>query len=364
MRTRTPPEPDPAEGDRLLLTYEEVRQALGNRRAHLLVGNGFSIACDPVFSYSSLFEAAVNRGLSDRAQALFERLGSNNFEGVMRLLDDADWVARIYELIGASDHSGLQEDVEVIKATLVETIASSHLEHSGLVSDAKKQAALAFLGGYHSVFTTNYDLLLYWTVMSAAGTPMFEDGFRSDPDDRDETSLVFGQRIGDKPGLYYLHGALHLFLEGGNLRKHSWCRTGVRLIEQVREGLANQRYPVFVAEGAAEKKLEQIQRVGYLWYCLDKLRRIERPLVVFGHSLGSSDNHIWDAIAENRKLATVYVALHGGLDSDSGQAIRSAARQMQVRRLKFHAREPLEVVYFDSRTANVWGSTADPGMSA
>lgn len=64
-----------------LLTYEQVRRELKNKTAHLLLGNGFSIACDPVFSYRSLFEEAVKRGLSDRAQRLFERLGTNNFEG-------------------------------------------------------------------------------------------------------------------------------------------------------------------------------------------------------------------------------------------------------------------------------------------
>jgi hypothetical protein len=69
-----------------ILTYADVRQALGKRTAYLFLGNGFSIACDPIFSYESLFAAAVEAGLSARAQAVFERLGTNNFEGVMRLL--------------------------------------------------------------------------------------------------------------------------------------------------------------------------------------------------------------------------------------------------------------------------------------
>jgi hypothetical protein len=37
--------------------------------------------------------------LSHRAQRLFERIGTNNFEGAMRLLEDAHWVAQTYGLI-------------------------------------------------------------------------------------------------------------------------------------------------------------------------------------------------------------------------------------------------------------------------
>src|SRR2546425_11892638 len=109
-----------------LLTYDAVRRALGNGRSHLLLGNGFSIACDPIFAYTSLYQRAIAAGLSKRAQAVFDRLGTNNFEGVMRLLDDGHWVARTYGLIH-SDQSEMRCDVEVVKQALVEAIAKSHL---------------------------------------------------------------------------------------------------------------------------------------------------------------------------------------------------------------------------------------------
>lgn len=34
-----------------LLTYDDVRKQLAGKTAHLLLGNGFSIACNPIFSY-------------------------------------------------------------------------------------------------------------------------------------------------------------------------------------------------------------------------------------------------------------------------------------------------------------------------
>ncbi len=84
-----------------LLTYEQVRAAIGNGRSHLLLGNGFSISCDSRFLYGKLFDFAKTNGLTERVLGVFERLGTNNFEGVMRLLEDADWLARHYGLLQA-----------------------------------------------------------------------------------------------------------------------------------------------------------------------------------------------------------------------------------------------------------------------
>src|SRR5687768_11341895 len=84
-----------------VLSYSEVVDRLPTGRCHLLLGNGFSIACDPRFNYGSLYEFAKDNGLSSRVLGVFDRLGTNNFEGVMRLLEDANWVAGHYGLTNA-----------------------------------------------------------------------------------------------------------------------------------------------------------------------------------------------------------------------------------------------------------------------
>jgi hypothetical protein len=153
-------------------------------------------------------------------------------------------------------------------------------------------------------------------------------------------------------------GALHLYLEEGELRKHSWSRTGRRLTDSIREGLDQGQFPLFVAEGSPDKKLQQIQRSGYLWYCLEKLRSIQSPLVIFGHSLGSSDGHILDAIASNIELSELYIGLHGDPESVSNQSIKAAAQQMVVRRTRHSERRkyhPLEVHFYSSDSVQVWG---------
>ncbi|MBK6559963.1 MAG: DUF4917 family protein [Dehalococcoidia bacterium] len=123
------------------LTYQEVLEAAGNGRKHLLLGNGFSIGCDARFRYDSLYAYAKEEGLSGRAQAVFERLGTNNFEGVLRALDDTAFVAEVYGLApGAEPTPTITDDAEQIKRVLVSAVAGRHLDLPSDVQDEKKAA--------------------------------------------------------------------------------------------------------------------------------------------------------------------------------------------------------------------------------
>lgn len=338
-----------------LLDYTAVRQKLDGHTSYLLLGNGFSSACDPVFRYPSLYEAALAAGLSERAQKVFDYLGTNNFEGVMRLLDDAHFVARTYGLI-TGDQSGMRDDVATVKAALVRAVAASHLAHTGEVPDEKKASALVFMQPYKIVFTTNYDLLAYWVNMSREKGPQFGDGFRPDEADPEGPSLVFSEKLGASKGMLYLHGGLHLFTSPkGALHKHSWKREGKPLMQLILESLARGQYPLFVAEGSPEKKLEQIRKNAYLFYALGKFGRIESPLVTFGHSLGSSDGHISDAIASNEDIKAIYVGLHGAEDDPRRIDTRNAAVQIAHRWGERRFKKDLDLYFYDSATAGCWG---------
>jgi hypothetical protein len=249
----------------------------------------------------------------------------------------------------------MRDDLEIIKGALVEAIAGSHLACPSDIEETRKSSAANFLLPYHIVFTTNYDLLPYWINMHAGNPPPFEDCFRVDQTEPDAPYLVFSQRLGDHRGLLYLHGALHLYLADGELRKHCWTRIGQRLTDLIRDGLDEGQYPLFVAEGTPEKKLQQIQGSGYLWYCLDKLRNVQSPLVILGHSLGASDGHIIDAIAGSRKLPAIYVGLHGDHDSMANLAIRAAAQRIADCRARLPGSPtPLQVYFYNSDTVKVW----------
>jgi hypothetical protein len=347
-----------------LLEYGQVSELIGNGRCHLLLGNGFSIACDRLFSYGSLFEYASANGLNDRAKGVFEYLGTNNFEGVMRLLEIGQWLSRHYGGgIEGAMCAAMAEDLESVKSSLVKALAETHFARPYDVKDERLQYCVNFLRPYHNIFSLNYDLLLYWACM-ADNTLMRRDGFRDSEDDPDADYCVFTEHIGGSEGILFVHGALHLYAEGGEVRKHTWSKSGTPLIDCIRAALGKGRYPLFVAEGLAEKKKEQIESSSYLSYCLGKLGRIQGPLVVFGWAMGDSDQHILDTIAYNRNLSNLYVGLFGDPNNEGNRAIQAAAARLRDQRRQYLERhgdkgKDLTVQFFQSQTVPVWGPVGD-----
>ncbi|WP_341836113.1 DUF4917 family protein [Chitinophaga pollutisoli] len=338
--------------------YSDVRKKLENGTSHLLLGNGFSISFSDVFSYESLFKKAVDNGLSDNAIKVFDLLGTNNFEGVLRVLNSTAAVASFYYDL---DDNGdlIYDDVRIIKETLIKTIAESHLHHTGEVPNNAKDSCIDFLMPYKSVFTTNYDLLLYWVNMHSGDRPIFGDGFRAEFENPDAEYVVFAERLGGDKGIYHLHGALHLYFSDGYIKKHCWSRTKRPLIDLIKSGLDNNSFPLFVAEGSPEKKVEQINSNAYLSYCLSKLGRITNRLVVFGNTLGASDGHIVDAIADNDKLIEVCIGLYGDVDSPTNQETIKSAQSILDRRAKmnvFRKRKDkeLNLIYYKSDSIDIW----------
>ncbi|MBL4886286.1 MAG: DUF4917 family protein [Planctomycetaceae bacterium] len=341
-----------------MLTYDEVQSELGTGRSHLLIGNGFSIACDSRFAYDSLFDFAKQHGLPETAAGVFERLGTNNFEGVMRLLEDSDWVAKHYGLLPRDSDSKFIDDLEKIKQSLIDAIAQTHPEHTHDVDASKKDTCVKFLEPFHNIFCTNYDLLLYWVEMHGQKILKGRDGFDYDINDPEAPYVVFSEHVGGHKGVYFIHGALHLYVEHGDVRKHSWTRTGKHLIDAIRESLSIGQYPLFVAEGNAEKKLTQIQNSGYLSYCLGKLERINNALVTYGLSFGENDQHIANVIAHNRNLKTLYVGLYGKPDSADNLETRKHLALLHKKRIDLidagRISNSLDIKFFNSADVPVW----------
>ena len=341
-----------------LLEYEEVRQEIGAKTCHLLLGNGFSIACNPIYHYGSLYDFAKKNGLTKHVQGVFDYLGTNNFEGVMRLLEDGIWLACHYGLKPVAKAKGyMAEDLKSVKHALVEALAKTHLQIPNEVGNDRLEQCSKFIKLYKNIFTLNYDLLLYWVALHDEEL-LRRDGFRNSEDDEDADYCVFREHVGGDKGIFFIHGALHLYVEAGEVRKHTWSKTGVRIIERVQEGLSNNQYPLFVAEGDAEKKKIQIQTNSYLSYCLGKFQRIEGPLVIFGLSLGKSDQHILDSISHDVKLPEIYVGLYGNPDSEENKSIRRKCQEVEETRRHFAAQkrggQELKVKFYDSSTVSVW----------
>ncbi len=219
-----------------LLTFEEALEASSTyNKRHLLIGNGFSIACRPdIFLYGKLFERADFSRLSPSARRSFDVLKTQDFERVIKSMRDAA------ALLGAFDNppqaiiETMLADGLGLRELLVQTIASSHPEHPGNISEEEYAACRRFLVNFNCVYSLNYDLLLYWTQMHTelGEAPQSDDGFRKPEDDYEAAYVTWEPNQSHGQNTWFLHGALHVFDSGTQIQKFTWINTGVRLIEQ------------------------------------------------------------------------------------------------------------------------------------
>ena len=341
-----------------LLTFEDAVKASEHyNKRHLLLGNGFSIACRPnIFQYAKLFEQADFSALTASARDAFDRLRSTDFERVIKAIRDAAAVAAGYGLTPPQVERMLA-DADALKELLVQTIAKSHPARPNDINDAEYAACQTFLANFQNTYTLNYDLLLYWTHMhrEVEGEISSDDGFRTSQTDIETDTeseyVVWEAGQSHQQNLWFLHGALHVFDSGTEIQKYTWARTGVRLIEQTRDALSKNLFPLFVAEGTSAEKLERIRHSDYLAKAYRSFQEIQQCLFIYGHSLAKNDEHFLKLI-ERGKLSHLYVGLFGDPASDVNKAIVSRARAMEIGR---GTKKPLKVDFYDSVTAKVWG---------
>lgn len=337
-----------------LLTFAEaLKDAQRYNRRHALLGNGFSIACRPdIFAYGKLFEQADFSKISPTAKHAFVALGTQDFERVIKALRDASKIVSAYggpPGIAAS----LSTDADGLRDLLVQTIAASHPASPGELTEHEYQSCRAFLANFDTIYTLNYDLLLYWAHMHApeGESPSSDDGFRTSQDDLEAAYVVWEPDQSHEQNTWFLHGALHVFDSGTEIQKYTWKHTGVRLIDQIRNALSKNYFPLFVSEGTSAEKYERIRHNDYLAKAYRSFSSIQGALFIYGHSLAESDDHYLRCI-QRGKLSHLYVGLYGDPHSDNNKFITRRANQLSSGR---RAHNPLSVSYFDAATAKVWG---------
>jgi hypothetical protein len=148
---------------------------------------------------------------------------------------------------------------------------------------------------------------------------------------------------------YYLHGALHLFDSGAELKKYTWNRTNVPLIDQIRAALEEDFFPLFVAEGKSSAKLDKINHSAYLHKAYRSFSAISTPLFMFGHSLADNDDHILRKISAGQ-VPQLFVSIYGDPSNDTNKRIIRRAKGLGDERKK----NRLDVFFFDADSAHVW----------
>jgi len=339
-----------------LPTLEQALTRSGAKRK-ILLGNGFSIAWqNDIFSYGSLYDRADFSRVSDEAKQAFDTLGTRDFEIVMRRLRDSASLLELYLPKATKTIAKLRADADGLRDLLVQTIADNHPARPSDVQRAQYAACREFLSNFEDIYTLNYDLLLYWTLMQddASLAPVeCDDGFRTDPDDLDAEWVTWDSAARSQ-SVHYLHGALHMYDAGADVQKYTWTRSGIALIDQIRAALAEHKFPLFVAEDTAENKAEKIAHSHCLSRAYRSLESIQKPLFTFGFGFGDADRHIRRAIAKS-KVTDLWVGLYGNPAEPSNKATKAAANAIAVEREHFHPSNPLSVYCYDAGSVRVWG---------
>ena len=341
-----------------LESYKDIISDLNKKKRtkHLLLGNGFSMSYDKdIFSYNALSNF-INNTEDELLKKLFTIINTFNFEDIMRQLD-------IFHKLSAEFAKDKTLSSKILKArdalknSLVDAISALHPEHVFKIPPKKSNKCAAFLKEYLDkdghIFTTNYDLLLYWVLMRNQGQlSNFVDGFGKEYIEKEEYEPDFEPEFGDlewgpnkeDQRVHYLHGALHLFDKGNCIEKEIY--DGDCLLQNIKERIEKKEYPIFVTAGDGKQKLEHILHNQYLNFCYEKLSTISGSLIILGFGFGDYDDHIIEAINKAKKqkhdkrLWSVYIGIFSKDDLKRVESIKSKIK--------------CKVNLFDSSGANIW----------
>jgi hypothetical protein len=256
----------------------------------------------------------------------------------------------------------LQEQIKkasvLLKQSLLAAVNALHPKHVFKVPEEKSKVCAKFLGefldGGGHIYTTNYDLLLYWILMrqdishgDGCGRELENPVEANDGEEPEWSELRWGPNT-ETQNVFYLHGALQFFDTGAEIIKEQYDHEGY-LLENISRRLDSGEYPIFVTAGNGDEKLAHIRHNRYLSHCYDRFSEMDGSLVTFGFSFGEYDDHIIAAINKAAhygsklppKLWSVYIGTYSQADVEHIEKITH----------KFH----VKVNTFDARTANVWG---------
>ncbi len=209
----------------------------------------------------------------------------------------------------------------------------------------RRERATNFMEKFSNVFTLNHDLFLYriWLHLSNrtnAGKAKWEmkDGFIKEED-------AFLWNEGNEQNLFHLHGALHLSQEekgGGAVEIRSVLeKDDEEFKRKIFDNFKNGKVWDVILK---EEKLQCIEKNIYMKSALHKLSTIEGNLFLYGLSLSKNDDHIWEAIRNNKKINKVFVSVY----KDDDEAFRERALAALGDKASDETREEKRVVFFDS----------------
>lgn len=325
-----------ATDDGTLASWEEVEESADWKG--LLVGNGASMVVWPSFGYRSLFgiatSADVSHSLTEDDESLFEAFNTTNFEHVLASLKTASVVN---DALGIETDE-LAERYGSIQRALFEAVHAVHVPWDR-VGTRTIPRLYKILRDYKFVYSTNYDLLLYWASMERGGKGFLDYFWGAGKTFAISDTEIWTIREG-WTRILFLHGGIHLRrLRDGGTRK-ALAEEGA-ILDQFVSGVRDDESPLLISEGDSEDKLASIRSSDYLTFAYQMFANHAEGLVVFGHSLADQDDHL---VAPMKTWRENPVAI--GIRPDEDRDVIIEAKDRFRSRLS-----PMKnIVFFDSTT--------------
>lgn len=314
----------------------------------LILGNGASRAVDDKFRYTNLYDHAKAKNLiSDEIDEVFKYFQTDDFEFVLHMLWHAYNVNKALKI----KDTRIVDEYEKVRSGLIQTVTAIH--------DRKKIEGFLpkiynFLGGFRTVCSLNYDIIIYWAMMTANnaafnGENRFKDCFINGQFDSQ------GWRGYYKPSgnltaatlVFYPHGNLCLaFFQQGEERKLDRSDKNIDLVDLiVAEWTSGDYLPLFVSEGSTNQKEKAIRRSFYLSTIYDEvLPEIEKNIVAYGWSFNDRDIHILKRL--NRNIQKFAVSVHVENDSTFCNDVK--------RKIYASVGKNVEVLFFNAESKGCW----------
>ena len=332
-----------------LHNFYDLLDEYRNCSRNLLLGNGFSVACNPFFQYDNLFNE------SDLPANIKKEL--EECPDYEKTIEKLNMQKEIFQANDEYEFVQMFEDwIYYIKWDLISTI--TEIQSKVKLNKNTRHNTFLFLSNFSNIFTLNYDLLLYWVIVYAVKLKENNlqtyneciknkrfypcDDFRRFDGEEDCVWIPYKR----EQNVFYLHGGLHLFCNSENTYKLTYnVNNKQTIIQKTKYWLEQGTSPLIITEGNSVDKLNWIKRSHYLNYCYEKLSKIHGVVFIHGHSLDENDQHIFDAINANQNIKAVYISIFDPIRNE--ERIRDNAK----RRINNRS---LNVEFYNAQSVALW----------
>lgn len=317
----------------------------------ILLGNGASMAVAPSFNYRSLLEyAQQQRMIPDDVERLFQWFGTVDFELILRIVWQASNVNRSLQIPDARTHQAYIN----VRECLIRAVRGVHPEHDQV--SARLASMYQFLKSFSTVFSLNYDLLVYWTMaygFDIQDGHSFKDCFVNGTFDADWQRFREPYRGRESTLVFYPHGNLAL-CRNPLEEEFKLQSNGFALLDSILAEWESARVvPLFVCEGIRPKKIASIQSSYYLSTVYrEVMASQQQTLTVLGWGLGEQDLHLLPRFARAgiRRVAVSVFQSNQTYCNHAFETIQQHLGQVQID-------------FFDSGSPGCWINAAPPRLA-